>query len=413
LLEEVRAKFGVYPANEWLYGTPWNSLAAVKQMGKQLSDAVRLRSSVARWLYGERLPDWELALLTVSEAHSALEGLWHGIDPSHPLHACPSANAAADGIRAVYAAIDNLIAELREAFPDAAMVVFSMHGMGPNRSDAGSMLLLSELLYRRAFGSAYFDRKSATSAALNGQTAMTESESWDSWIAAGLPAQPPAPREPLWRGMSRRVMPTAAKRIKRMLDRLTGASAPALSHSLDWMPAARYQPFWHRMPAFALPSFYDGRIRINLRGREAAGTIEPSQYSQFREELVAMLNECRDPVSGEGVVHGIEYPEVSDPMDMSPTESDLVVLWGGTPMGLVHPRYGTIGPIPYRRTGGHTGGPGFALVHAADVEPADYGTRSAYDVVPSFFELLGLPAPQTFSGTSLTASTVAPRRKAS
>jgi hypothetical protein len=413
LLEEVSARFGAYPASEWLYGTPWNSLSASRQMGAQLSEAVRMRTRIARWLYRERLPDWELALLTISEAHSALEGLWHGIDPSHPLHHCPSAVAAADGIRAVYAAIDDLIAELRATFPDAATVVFSMHGMGPNQTDAASMLLLGELLYRRAFGSSYFNRTVATSAALKGQTAMTESESWDSWIAGGLPAEPPPPREPLWRRLPRRVMPKTAKRIKRMLDGMTAESGPALFASLDWMPAARYQPFWHRMPAFALPSFSDGRVRINLRGREATGIIDPAQYQVFRDELVATLEQCRDPISGEGIVQQIEYPAASDPMEMGPTESDLVILWSGAPMGLVHPMHGQIGPIPYRRTGGHAGGPGIAFVHAAGIQPGEYGTRSAYDVVPTFFELLGLPAPAGLSGASLMSAVEEPMGKAS
>jgi len=65
LLKEVSARFGAYPAGKWLYGTPWNSSAASKQMGDHLSEAVRARTRIARWLYQERLPDWELALLTV------------------------------------------------------------------------------------------------------------------------------------------------------------------------------------------------------------------------------------------------------------------------------------------------------------------------------------------------------------
>jgi hypothetical protein len=100
-------------------------------------------------------------------------------------------------------------------------------------------------------------------------------------------------------------------------------------------------------------------------------------------------------------------------MAMGPTESDIVILWSGAPMGLVHPTYGQIGPIPYRRTGGHTGGPGFAFIDAAGIQPGEYGTRSAYDVVPTFFELLGRAAPASLSGTSLVSEAEAPRRKAS
>jgi predicted AlkP superfamily phosphohydrolase/phosphomutase len=410
LVEEVSARFGAYPARKWIYGTPWNSSAASKQMGDHLTEGVRLRASVARWLYQERLPDWELALLTVSEAHSALEGLWHGIDPTHPLHLCPSAVGAAAGIRSVYAAIDDLIGELRAAFPDAATVVFSMHGMGPNRSDAASMLLLAEFLYRRAFGSAYFDRKAATSVALHGQVAMTELESWGTWVATGFPAEPPGAGEPFWRRVPRRVIPTAAKRVvKRMLARLTAEPGSALRLPIDWMPAARYQRFWHRMPAFALPSFYDGRVRINLRGRERTGIIDPAQYRVCRDDLLAALRECRDPITGESVVEDIEYPAAADPMELGPTEADLVILWRGAPMGLVHPEHGQIGPLPYRRTGGHTGGPGFAFLHGEGIQPGEYGTRSAYDVVPTLFELLGRPPLEGLSGSSL----MSPMRKAS
>jgi len=402
LLNEVSARFGGYPGRKWIYGTPWNSPAASKQMGDHLSEAVRARARIARWLYQERLPDWELALLTVSEAHSALEGLWHGIDPSHPLHQCPSAVAAGEGIRSVYAAIDDLIGELRAAFPDAATVVFSMHGMGPNRSDAASMLLLSELLYRRAFGSAYFDREVATSVALQGQVPMTDSESWGSWTAAGFPADRPAPREPSWLSVPRRVVPTAAKRfVRRTWDRLTAGSRSALCLSLDWMPAARYQQFWHRMPAFALPSFYDGRVRINLRGRERSGIIDCVHYGTFRDELVTTLRECRDILTGETIVDEVEYPAAADPTKIGNTEADFVIQWRGAPMGLVHSKHGPIGPIPYRRTGGHTGGPGFAFVHGEGFLPGDHGARSAYDVVPTFFELLGKPAPECLSGRSL------------
>jgi predicted AlkP superfamily phosphohydrolase/phosphomutase len=402
LLGELNARFGAYPARKWIYGTPWNSPDASKQMGDHLSEAVRVRARVARWLFAERLPDWELALLTVSEAHSALEGLWHGIDPNHPLHRCPSSVAAGEGIRSVYKAIDDLIGELRAALPDAATVVFSMHGMGPNRSDAASMLLLAELLYRRAFRSAYFDRKAVTSVALAGQAVMTESESWDRWVAEGFPPEPQIPGEPLRRRVPRALRARAPGRIaKRVWNRMTHGPRAALSLPIDWMPATRYQRFWQRMPAFALPSFYDGRVRINLRGRERTGIVDPADYRAFRDDLLATLRECRDPLTGESVVQEVEYPVASDPMELGPTEADLIILWRGAPMGLVHSEHGQIGPVPYRRTGGHTGGPGFAFVQSAGLHPGEYGRRSAYDVVPTLFELLGQPPKDRLSGASL------------
>ena len=34
-----------------------------------------------------------------------------------------------------------------------------------------------------------------------------------------------------------------------------------------------YRKFWPRMPYFALPSFADGHVRVNLRGRGQAGRV--------------------------------------------------------------------------------------------------------------------------------------------
>ena len=61
-------------------------------MGEDLARAHEREHARWRWLLGERLPDWALALVIVSEAHSAIEGLWHGVDATrHPLHGLPSA----------------------------------------------------------------------------------------------------------------------------------------------------------------------------------------------------------------------------------------------------------------------------------------------------------------------------------
>src|SRR5438270_862245 len=66
--------------------------------------------------------------------------------------------------------------------------------------------------------------------------------------------------------------------------------------NLSWMPATRYAAFWPSMPAFALPSFYDGRIRINLAGRESRGAVTPRRYRAVRDEIVELLQACRDPL---------------------------------------------------------------------------------------------------------------------
>lgn len=375
--EEMTARFGAYPAEEWIYGFVWQSAERTRKMGEDLVKAVKLRTVAARWLLAERLPDWDLGVVMVSEAHSGIEALWHGIDPAHRLMGLASAGPAEEGMVAVYRAIDELIAELSDAFTDAAVVVCSMHGMGTNDSDPASMLLLAELMYRDSFGRPYL-KDGGWARLADGTPVLAEDGDW---------------HEEMWR-----LAPDGRSRWGRLKDRLRGQRET----NLDWMPAARYRGFWPRMEAFALPSFYDGRIRVNLKGREARGRVARRDYGATLDRLEDLLAACVDPVTGEPAVRALERPGHGDPMRVGPTEADLTVLWRGPALGLAHPKLGTIGPVPFRRTGGHTGPLGVAFVAGEGVAPGLRAPRSAFDVVPTIIDLLG-EAPAAVSGRSVLA----------
>jgi predicted AlkP superfamily phosphohydrolase/phosphomutase len=159
------------------------------------------------------------------------------------------------------------------------------------------------------------------------------------------------------------------------------------------------------MRAFALPSFYDGRIRINLAGRERHGAVQLSQYESICDEIETVVRECRDPATGKGMVDYIERTRDREPLTMGPTESDLVVVWKGMACALDHPRLGRLGPVPFRRPGGHTGPFGMAYVCNNDIKAGDRGVRSSFDLVPTLVELLGEPVPPGLSGASLLTAT--------
>jgi hypothetical protein len=171
--------------------------------------------------------------------------------------------------------------------------------------------------------------------------------------------------------------------------------------SLAWMPATRYQRFWHSMPAFALPSFSDGRIRLNLIGRELHGKVSLENYQRAVATIENLIRACIDPATGESAVDFVEYPAPGDPCKFTSTQADLIVVWKGAATCLEHPSLGRIGPVPYRRTGGHTGRFGMAYIGADTGLAGDQGIRSAFDVVPTIIQLLGHPPDRPFNGTSL------------
>jgi len=386
LRAELTARYGEYSAPEWIYGFSWPSVEKTQAAGVALREAVRVRSAATRWLFGERIPDWRFAAVVVSESHSAIEQFWHGFDATHLLAGVPSAAAAREALAAVYEAIDALIGDLAEAFSDADLVVFSMHGMGDNKSDIPAMVLVPELLYRNAFGRPF--AKQPTWPTLPGGTPiLAADDDWDKVMRQVVP----------WPN----VPGLAFARLRRLFGDKRPLPGRAQAGGIGWMPAARYSAFWPSMPAFALPAYYDTWVRLNVVGREANGRVAAEAYDATRRAIVDLIAECRDPLSGREVIETVRLPDRA-PMDIGPTEADIYLSFASGTTGFRHPRLGTIGPIPYRRTGGHTGDWGFLFVCGSGVAPGDRGAADAFDVVPTIIDLLGAPARPDLSGTSLT-----------
>ncbi len=406
LLAEFESRFGRYPASEWTYGLPFPSKARTKAMGEALDRALTLRSRAAQWLATERLQDWDLFIAVVGEAHGAMEGLWHGVDPSHPLHGHSSAEEANEALIQVHRGLDRMVGELVSIAGDAAIVAFTMGGMGPNHSDVQSMVLLPELLYRHAFGQPLLTLPPEWTAAPDGLPVLEGEDGWSLANRAWVPEPARKPDDTLsgkLRSLARRLPGPVKAGLKeiRSAARGRGNGAPAGRQGLQWQPALRYRHHWPQMPAFALPSFYDGRIRINLKGRERHGMVDPSRYEETCRGLEAMLRECRNPRTGEPVVDSFERASTRDPLALKGSEADLLVIWRGVAAALEHPRLGLIGPAPLRRTGGHTGPHGMAYLAAPGLEPGDRGLRSSFDVVPTIAKLLEAEPPARMSGTSL------------
>lgn len=416
LVEEFHDKFGDYPARRWLYATPCYSEKRCEQMGDELVKAVDLRCEAALWLRSKR-PGSDVFFVTTGELHSAIEGLWHGIDSCHPMHEHPSAPAAADALLKVHRAVDRMIAALVETAGDAEVVAFSMGGMGTNLSDLQSMVLLPELLYRHAFGEPLLQVPAQWAENPQAVPQMSETQRWgqaSEWFAAQKPSD--APRVTLLQKVKGKVSKAITRSALKTTLGKTASSKPrnepaALPYNyaeefeyyknkVDWQPAVRYQPFWPMMKAFSLPSFYDGRIRINLIGREKQGIVRPEDYEKVCTEIETIIRGCKDPRTGESVVDKIERPSTSDPQQLDSSDADMVIVWNAPSAALEHPRYGLVGPVAYRRTGGHTGPYGIAYIASQNIQPDEYDVRSSFDLAPTVADLLKVSVQGSMSGES-------------
>ena len=155
------------------------------------------------------------------------------------------------------------------------------------------------------------------------------------------------------------------------------------------------------MPWFALPSFYDGRIRVNLAGREKSGKVALADYDSVCDEIEQLVRDCRDCRTNSPVVSQVIRCGGENPLDLGPAECDMLIVWSQASLGFAHPDAGQIGPVPYRRTGGHTGPYGMAYLAGDGIKAGEFGVRESYDVVPTLFKLLGESVPEELSGRSL------------
>ena len=219
----------------------------------------------------------------------------------------------AQTLSAVYEATDRAIGRVVEALtPGTDLVVFSPTGMGPNTSRAD---LLPGMV----------------KAVLAGGASTGEARGSALWSVRG--AVPLSVRNAF-----SRAMPSAVNR--ELVSRL-------YFQGTDWTTTR----------AFAIPGETQGLVRLNLRGRERDGIVDPADAAGLLDELTAGLATFIDP-DGSPAVASCVRPQERWPdgarVDQLP---DLLVRWTPTVADKIHrltsPKFGVVS-----RPGVGTGWPG-------------------------------------------------------
>ncbi len=312
---------------------------------------------------------WDLFFICLTATHHGGHKLWNLTGASEELDA-DEEEAVLQALKEIYIACDAAVGRLIEQVEDdAVVIVFSPVGMGPNTSRAE---LLPEMLRRILEG------KSGAAESGNGGGLLKRLRKriprrWRTWIKSCLP---PA-----------------------LQDRLT----------LFWRSGRKD---WSRTRAFCLFSDLTGYIRINLRGREEAGIVEPGEeYDRLCSEIAAGLATFVDGDSGEPVVRAVtEISELYQSGRMLHHLPDLIVRWSARAAAehrcIASPRYGSIpwptpGLEPSGRSGEHS--PDGFIIASGDRFQAGGKIEGAniLDLAPTVCSLLNLPVPPEMRGTPL------------
>lgn len=164
---------------------------------------------------------------------------------------------------------------------------------------------------------------------------------------------------------------------------------------------------WSETRAFNLFSDTQGWVRINLKGREAEGIVEPgAEYEALCARLSDGLKTFRDADTGEPIIKDIFRPhQVFEGLhlDLLP---DLVVRWMETPAAahraITSPQFGTIPwPTPGRNPEGRSGNhrsQGFLIAAGPGMKSGTISSAHILDLAPTILTLLGQPVPSEMEG---------------
>jgi predicted AlkP superfamily phosphohydrolase/phosphomutase len=160
---------------------------------------------------------------------------------------------------------------------------------------------------------------------------------------------------------------------------------------------------WGRTRAYALGL---GSIYLNVKGREAAGVVEPAESTALARELAARLSGLRDPATGAVAVRGVATREAVYSGAYAAESPDAVALFGdgyrvswatalgGVPRGLVEDNV-------KRWSGDHIVDP--ALVPGVLFMNRAFATDEArlIDLAPTILAALGVPKGAAMEGRGL------------
>lgn len=215
-------------------------------------------------------------------------------------------------------------------------------------------------------------------------------------------------RNPLGRFL-RKELPT--KLFKLLIDWIDPVTEDSLmfhdqlqargKQGLTWNPTYWYQPLWHKMKAFAVPSFAEGYVRINLKGREPYGVVEPSEYDQVCDEITEFLYSLKDARNGLPMtIRVIKTRKDSSDRNPKLPDGDLIVVWRETHMTdmVESPQYGKIGPFPFYRSASHRE-KGFILAFGKDLgKGVQLKDHHVLDLPPTILNLMNAEIPKHLEG---------------
>lgn len=225
---------------------------------ERLLSGIATKTRLARAMLSREA--WDCFMVLFGESDTVSHHFWHCADAASPRFSAALAARFGEVPLEVFEALDAAVGSLIAAVPGATVLVVSDHGFGGAGAKAVHL--------NRWLEAAGFQRRRETGVRV-GAGAVKR------MVGRAVPA---AWQAPLFRMGGGRWASRFESRAR--FAGIDWAGTRAFSEELNYFPS----------------------VRLNVRGREAAGTVDPADYERVRDEVCAAATTLRDPEHGAPLV---------------------------------------------------------------------------------------------------------------
>jgi predicted AlkP superfamily phosphohydrolase/phosphomutase len=313
---------------------------------------------------------WDFFMLVFNGTDTVQHAMWKYMSPKHPLHDPAKFTKYGDAILHYFQYVDEALGQILAGLDDnTVLMLMSDHGFGPFHK----FIHVNNWLRREGWLRIKRSPKPSLKAALFG-LGFAPMKVYNVLMRFGLGA------------------------LKREVVRGQGQGLlKKLFLSFDDVD-------WARTTAYSLGNV--GQIRLNVRGREPQGLVEPGdEYEAVRDEIIARLWQMRDPKTGEQVVQEVYRREEVYWGDNVEQAADIVFI--PTRMeyfGFGEYEFGSNEIIESMKRGisGTHRPNGICLLWGKPIRAgAEIEHARLYDLAPTILHLMGEPIPADMDGRVL------------
>jgi predicted AlkP superfamily phosphohydrolase/phosphomutase len=379
LCEELQSAVGRYPIDPPILKEMEQGHYDVAL--KRIIETIREQAAAAKYLIRQR--PWDCFMMVFGESDGVAHYFWQFCDPRSPFFV-PESNGLQDSLLEVYEELDRQLAELLSLTPPATnVIVLSDHGCG-----GVSDWVLFPNVWLKEKG--VLDFRGAASRRLSRLR-----EAAKHWGVKSLPTF-----------VQRLLYRNAVRALGRFESRVRYGI-------LDW---SRTEAYFDENP-------YHPVLRVNVRGREPRGIVEPgASYERLRDRLIEELEGWRHPHTGERVVEKAYRREEVYCGPFLEEAADIIPKWAlcqgnnygfrlsskAPPAGWIARIDGPTSPYCPRKFCSHRDnailvarGPAFRSGNLCDNDGDDCPDPRIVDLAPTILSLLGLPVPEDMDGRVL------------